>query len=148
MNVGGSTDPGEKFARIRYARPREGVKPKNELDNQQTLRKFFCDFSRADSSEFSPERVINQLENCHKINPEFLGPYKNAYQDEAVMKNLVANFLRPVLAYVHRTRKPELYAGYKNQLLDFVENTLSNNRLELQEEPKAPVHSPSYALAA
>jgi hypothetical protein len=65
-----------------------------------------------------------------------------------VMKNLVANFLRPVLAYVHRTRKPELYAGYKNQLLDFVENTLSNNRLELQEEPKATVHYPSYALAA
>lgn len=148
MNVGGSTDPRGKFARIRYARPREGVKPKNELDNQQTARKFLCDFSRADSSEFSPERVINQLENCHKINPEFLRPYKNAYQDAAVMKDLVANFLSPVLAYVHRTRKPELYAGYKNQLLDFVENTLSTNRIELQEEPKATVHYPSYALAA
>jgi hypothetical protein len=148
MNVGGSTDPRGKFASIKYAQPREGVEPENELANQQTARKFLCDFSRADSSEFSPERVINQLENCHKINSEFLRPYKNAYQDETVMKNLVVNFLRPVLAYVHRTRKPELYAGYKNQLLDFVENTLSNNRLELQEEPKATVHSPSYALAA
>ena len=143
MNVGS-----QEFARIKYARPREGVEPKNELANPQTARKSLCDFFRADSSEFSPERVINQLENCHKINSEFLRPYKNAYQDEAVMKKLVDNFLRPVLAYVHRTRNPELYAGYKNQLLDFVENTLSNNRLELQEKPKATVHSPSYALAA
>ena len=145
MNVGGSTDSRGKFASIKYAQPREGVE--TEAD-QQKVRKILCDFSRADSSEFSPERVITQLEHCHKINPEFLRPYKNAYQCQAVMQNLVSNFLKPVLNYVHRTRKPELFASYKNQLLDFVETTLSTKRLELKKESEATVNYQSYALAA
>jgi hypothetical protein len=157
MNVGGKMD---RFAEIRFARPKNGGEPGIPVDEAkpQSSRASIEDISR-DSSEFSPAKVISaskivdELESTHRLDKAHFIDYLNAATDPAVEKRLINEFLKPVFKYASNSGRKlhDIKTMMREAILEHIDipNLRLNDKVRLRQELLvSPIRREELALVA
>lgn len=119
MNVGGYTNkkfqkPEGKFDDIRYANPlNEDVSLSNEAKRTAVSKLS----QSSDKTEFSPAKVIRELEENGHFDAKHLKPFLNDFNTSSVQK-IEEEFVKPILQIASRTGRNihELASKLENEV--------------------------------